>query len=100
MTQRAFDKVQPIPINRTKSFLSQHHRKLRHAQTLYSSILQVSSYLIVETENTSEMRAAVVKGQALFRKNTAQHLSDLTMLQQTIPLFKDSLTKDKECIRV
>ena len=66
----------------------------------YSSILQVSSYLIMETENTSDVCAAVVKGQALFRKNAAQHLSDLTMLQQTIPSFKDSLTKDIECIRV
>ena len=55
----------------------------------YSSILQVSSYLIVETENTSDVCAAVVKGQALFRKNAAQHLSD-----------KESLAKDIECIRV
>jgi len=54
----------------------------------------------METENTSDVCAAVVKGQALFRKNAAQHLSDLTMLQQTIPSFKDSLTKDIECIRV
>jgi len=40
------------------------------------------------------------KGQALFRRNAAQHVSDLTMLQQTIPSFTDSLTKDIECIRV
>ena len=66
----------------------------------YSSILQVSSYLIMETENTSDVCAAVVKGQALFRKNAAQHLSDLTMLQQTNPSFKESLAKDIECIRV
>jgi len=54
----------------------------------------------METETTSDVCAAVVKGQALFRKNAAQHLSDLTMLQQTIPSFKDALTKDIECIRV
>ena len=54
----------------------------------------------METENTSDVCAAVVKGQALFRKNAAQHLSDLTMLQQTNPSFKESLAKDIECIRV
>lgn len=43
----------------------------------------------METENTSDVCAAVVKGQALFRKNAAQHLSD-----------KESLAKDIECIRV
>ena len=66
----------------------------------YSSILQVSSYLIMEIENTSDVCAAVVKGQALFRKNAAQHMSDLTMLQQTNPSFKESLAKDIECIRL
>lgn len=54
----------------------------------------------METENTSDVCAAFVKGQALFRKNAAQHLSDLTMLQQTNPSFKESLAKDIECIRV
>ena len=66
----------------------------------YSSILQASSYLIMETENTSDVCTAVVKGQALFRKNAAQHLSDLTMLKQTNPSLKESLAKDIECIRV
>ena len=66
----------------------------------YSSILHVSSYLIMETENMSDLCAGVVKGQALFNKNAAQHLSDLTMLQNTVPSFKDALNKDIECVWV
>lgn len=54
----------------------------------------------METENTSDLCAGVVKGQALFNKNAAQHLSDLTMLQNTVPSFKDALNKDIECVRV
>ena len=65
----------------------------------YSSVLQVTSYLIMETENTSDLCAAVVKGQASFNKNPAQHLSDLTMLQN-VESFKDAFNKDVECVRV
>jgi hypothetical protein len=50
------------------------------------------------TENTSDLCAAVVKGQASFNKNPAQHLSDLTMLQN-VESFKDAFNKDVECVR-
>jgi len=66
----------------------------------YSSILQVSSYLIMESENTADVCGALVKGQALFNKNAAQHISDLTMLENTVPMFTDAFSKDIECIRV
>lgn len=47
----------------------------------YSSTLQVSSYMFLETETTLEVCLGVVKARQLHQKSPAQHTADLCMLE-------------------
>ena len=49
----------------------------------YTSILQTTSYMFLETESTPETCIGVVKAHKVHRKNPAQHASDLEMLPST-----------------
>lgn len=65
----------------------------------YSSILQTTSYHIMESNTTPQACAGIVKAQYVYPKNPAQHAADLRMLENH-PEFLEHL-KDKEfdCIR-
>ena len=66
----------------------------------YSSILQTTSYLVLETKTTPQLAAGIVKPHIVFPKNPAQHASDLILLQKT-PDFQACLdNKPIDCIRV
>lgn len=66
----------------------------------YSSILQTTSYLVLETKTTPQLAAGIVKPHIVFQKNPAQHASDLIMLQKN-PDFQACLdNKAVDCIRV
>ncbi len=66
----------------------------------YSSILQTTSYLVLETKTTPQLAAGIVKPHIVFQKNPAQHASDLIMLQKN-PDFQACLdNKPVDCIRV
>ena len=47
----------------------------------YSSILQTTSYHIMESNTTPQACAGIVKAQYLYPKNPAQHAADLRMLE-------------------
>lgn len=58
----------------------------------YSSTLQVSSYLFMGTETTTEQCIGVVKAQGVHQKNPPQHAADLIMLEndpQFSTIFND-----------
>lgn len=65
----------------------------------YSSTLQVSSYMFLETETTPEICVGVVKAHHLHQKSPAQHMADLRMLEESSD-FKDVFGKQVEFIRV
>ncbi|XP_028517481.1 uncharacterized protein LOC114575920 [Exaiptasia diaphana] len=66
----------------------------------YSSVLQTSSYLFMETATNEERAAGLVKNHYFFKKNPSQHASDLKYLKTT-PEFKDDLMqKSVDCVRV
>ena len=67
----------------------------------YTSTLQVSSYMFLETETTPEVCFGTVKAHMhqLFPKSPAQHMADLRMLEETSD-FKDLFQKQVEFIRV
>lgn len=65
----------------------------------YSSTLQVSSYLFLETEKTPEVCLGIVKAHHLHQKSPAQHMADLRMLEESSD-FKDLFSKQVEFIRV
>ena len=65
----------------------------------YSSVLQTSTYLLMETDTSNE-RAGIVKDHVSFGKNPSHHTSDLKFLKTTEE-FKDYLSgKTVDCIRV
>lgn len=66
----------------------------------YSSILQTSSYLILETETTAQFAAGVVKPHVVFSKNPAQHAADIEYLEQKEELKPCISNKVIDCIRV
>lgn len=65
----------------------------------YSSTLQVSSYMFLETETTPEVCIGVVKAPHLHQKSPVQHMADLRMLQEHSE-FKHLFQKKVEFIRV
>lgn len=66
----------------------------------YSSVLQTSTYLFMETVTNEEMAAGIVKNHFSFEKNPSQHAADFKFLKTT-PEFKDFFSgKTVECIRV
>lgn len=66
----------------------------------YSSILQTTSYLLLESGTTSQLAAGVVKPHILFPKNPAQHGADVAMLQEKEELRPCLPNKPIDCIRV
>lgn len=68
-------------------------------QNKYSSTLQVSSYMFLDTETTPEVSVGVVKAHKLHPKSPAQHMADLRMLEETSD-FKGIFNKQIEFIRV
>lgn len=66
----------------------------------YSSILQTSTYLLMDTDTSNERAAGIVKDHVSFNKHPSQHASDLKFLKTTDE-FKDYLSgKTVDCIRV
>lgn len=66
----------------------------------YSSVLQVTSYLITATKTTPQHSAGLVKAHILYPKDPSQHAADLVMLEND-PDFKFCLkNKPIDCIRV
>lgn len=66
----------------------------------YSSVLQVTSYLIPATKTTVQHSAGLVKAHILYPKDPSQHAADLVMLEND-PDFKPCLkNKPIDCIRV
>ena len=64
----------------------------------YSSLLQTTSYLFMETDTTEKMCVAVVKPHFNFPKSPTQHYIDLEMLDEKLPVHFDQ--KPVDCIRV
>jgi hypothetical protein len=66
----------------------------------YSSVLQVTSYLIPATKTTPQHSAGLVKAHILYPKDPSQHAADLVMLEND-PDYKSCLkNKPIDCIRV
>ena len=66
----------------------------------YSSVLQTSSYLFMETLTNEERAAGLVKDHFSFKKNPSQHAADFKFLKATQE-FKDYVSgKPVDCIRV
>ena len=66
----------------------------------YSSILQTTSYHIMESNTTPQACIGVVKDQFVFRKNPAQHAADLRMLENNAEFCEHLKDKEFDCIRV
>ena len=66
----------------------------------YSSNLQVTSYLLMETQNTPVACVGVVKPQKIIPKNPGQHSADLKKLGSFIEVKPLLEGKKIECIRV
>ena len=66
----------------------------------YSSVLQTSYYMLLETDNTPIGCFGVIKPHDVFPKNPSQHAADLEMLESN-PLSKPFLSdRNIDCIRV
>ena len=72
----------------------------------YKSVLQTTSFNLSKTETTREVCAGVVKTTGVYRKNSAQHFCDLTMLEKMPGLKPEfvnpqsGVRKQTECIRI
>ena len=66
----------------------------------YSSLLQTTSYLFMETENTPVTCVGVVKPQKIYPKHPGQHAADLNMLSSHAEVKLLMEGKKIECIRV
>lgn len=66
----------------------------------YSSTLQVTSYLFMETQNTPVVCVGVVKPQKIIPKNPGQHSADLKMLASFVEVKPLMEGKMIECVRV
>lgn len=66
----------------------------------YSSILQTSSYHIMESNTTPQACAGIVKAQYIFEKNPSQHAADLRMLESKDEFCEVLKNKEFDCIRV
>ena len=65
----------------------------------YSFVLQTTSYLFIETDNTAETCVGVVKAHQAFPKNPAQHAADFETLKDH-PSTQSLLHKGVDCFRV
>lgn len=65
----------------------------------YTSTLQTSSYMFLETESTPEICVGVVKAHNVHEKNPAQHAADLEKLGE-FEETKSVLAREIECVRV
>ena len=66
----------------------------------YSSILQTTSYHIMESNTTPQACIGVVKDQVNFQKNPAQHAADLKILENNDTFCHHMRNKEFDCIRV
>ena len=66
----------------------------------YASVIQTTSVMFLGTSTTAERCVGVVKAQHLYKKNAAQHASDLVMLQSKDELEPWMKDKAVDCIRV
>ena len=64
----------------------------------YQSIIQTTSYLFMESDNTPKACVGVVKPHFTFPKNPTQHHIDLEMLEDKVPSHLEN--KPIECVRV
>lgn len=65
----------------------------------YSSILQTSSYHIMESNTTPQACAGIVKAQYVYPKNPAQHAADMRMLENHSEFIEHLKDKEFDCIR-
>ena len=66
----------------------------------YSSIIQVTSYLLVGTKTIPQLSAGIVKPPMIYPKNPAQHMADMYMLQKN-PEFECRMNGTLiDCVRV
>ena len=66
----------------------------------YKTVLQTTSYLLMETENTSNICIGLVKPQKLIPKNPAQHAADLSKVSSSNEAKTALQGKQIDCIRV
>ena len=66
----------------------------------YSSVLQTSSYMFLETDNTPVGCFGVVKPHEVFQKNPSQHAADLEMLESNPMSMAFLSQRHIDCIRV
>lgn len=66
----------------------------------YSSILQTTSYHIMESEITPQAFAGVIKAQFLFPKNPSHHAVDLLMVENHDDISNLIKNKEFDCICV
>ena len=66
----------------------------------YSSVLQTSSYHIMETKTMPQACVGVVKASFVYPKNPSQHASDLRMLEKHLEFAEQLDNKEFDCIRV
>ena len=66
----------------------------------YASVIHTTSVMFLGTSTTDERCVGVVKAQHLYKKNAAQHASDLVMLQSKDELEPWMKDKAVDCIRV
>lgn len=92
------------------TFIHKQHRVLSEAGKLeltthtdflkkYTSTLQTSSYMFLETESTPEICVRVVKAHNVHEKNPAEHAADLEKLEE----FEETklvLAREIECVCV
>ena len=65
----------------------------------YTSTLQTTSYMFLETVSTPEICVGVVKAHTVHNKNAGQHATDPKMLAD-FEEMKSVLSRDIECVRV
>ena len=66
----------------------------------YSSILQTTSYHVMESNTTPQACAGIVKAQYVYPKNPAQHAADMRMLENHFEFCDHLKDKEFDCIRV
>ena len=64
----------------------------------YSSLLQTTSYLFMESDTTEKACVGLVKPHFMFQKNPTQHFIDLEMLESKLPSHLGN--RYIECVRV
>ena len=66
----------------------------------YAAVLQVSSYMFMATDSTTEVCCGVVKAHSSFENSPAQQVADLHKLEEQPELESIFQNKHVKCIRV